>query len=345
MGAKKSGKSPNSISDILTKDLIIYFWAKLRGQKYAFVSNHIYTMFKDLENITYKQILLLGLLILIGLIVFAGGGMLLANLFWSSEDIIAAQSGIIDSPARISFMKYFHFMSMFGTFFFPAVALSLLAKSYNFSFLYINRGVDSKKVIMIFAMILILLPIINFLAIWNQGLHLPEFMSGLEQWMNDKEAQLTEITEKFMLTTSIGGLIINILIMAVLPALSEEFIFRGILMKWFNKSMGIHLSIVLSAIIFSAIHIQFLGFFPRFFLGIVLGYVFYWSGSLWASILLHFLNNAMIVTTYFLVARGIINVNPDTVGTIDNTAMLLLNILIFGALMYWFYRNRVKFRL
>ena len=90
---------------------------------------------------------------------------------------------------------------------------------------------------------------------------------------------------------------------------------------------------------------QFLGFFPRFFLGIVLGYAFYWSGSLWASILLHFLNNAMIVTAYFLVARGIIVSDPETMGTIDNPAMLLVNILVFGALMYWFYRNRVKFRL
>jgi len=109
--------------------------------------------------------------------------------------------------------------------------------------------------------------------------------------------------------------------------------------------MSIHMSIVLSALIFSTFHMQFLGFFPRFFLGIVLGYVFYWSGSLWASILLHFLNNALAVTTYFLVARGIVDANPDTMGTIDNIPMLMVNFLVFGALMYWFYRNRVKFSL
>ena len=302
-------------------------------------------MFEDIGNTTYKQIIFLGLAILVGLLIFGVGGTILAAAFWSPEDIAAASSYIMETPSQINFLRYLQFLTMFGTFFFPAVALSLISKKPNFSFLYLNRGIDGKKITMIFALILILLPIINMLMIWNKGLHLPDSLYGLEQWMLAKEVQLTGITEKFMLTPSISDLILNLLIMAVLPAISEEFIFRGILMKWFNKSMGIHLSIVLSAFLFSAIHIQFLGFFPRFFIGIVLGYVFYWSGSLWASILLHFLNNAMAVVTYFLVARGIVNADPDTIGSITNIPVLIFNIGIFGALMYWFYRNRVKFSL
>lgn len=295
-------------------------------------------MFNDIEHTTYKQIIFIGLSIIGGLIVFAGGGMILASAFWSAEDIIAATSYIIDTPERLNYMRYLQFLTMFGTFFFPAVALSLVTKKPNFSFLYLNRGLDIKKVVMIVTMMVISIPIINYLMIRNQGFNLP-------QWMIEKETQLTGISEQFLMVTSFEGLLINLLIMAVLPALSEEFIFRGILMKWFNKSMGIHLSIFLSALIFSAIHMQFLGFLPRFFLGVVLGYVFYWSGSLWASIFLHFLNNGMAVVTYFLVARGTINVDPETFGTIESVPLIMVNTLVFGAVMYWFYRNRVQFQL
>jgi membrane protease YdiL (CAAX protease family) len=268
-----------------------------------------------------------------------------ATGIWSTAEIEAAKNYILDTPGQVNFMKYFQFITMFGTFVFPPLALTLLMKNYNFSFLYLNRGLGAQKTIIIFALVLISLPIITMLANWNSTLHLPEFMSETETWIIEKDIQLTGLTERFMLTAGIGGLLINLLVMAILPAFGEEFVFRGILMKWFSKSMGVHAAIFLSAFLFSAIHIQFLGFFPRFFMGLLLGYVFYWSGSLWASILLHFLNNAMTVVSYYLVGQGILHDDPATMGGIDNTPMLLVNILVFMSVMYWYYRNRVSFKL
>jgi len=301
-------------------------------------------MFENVENTTYKQILFLGLLILVGVLI-AGAGMAIASLFWSPDDIIAASSYILDTPSQINYMKLLQFLTMFGTFLFPAVALNYLAKSKNFSFLYLNTKISSQQAVMIVVLVIISLPIINALMIWNSGLHLPEYMANLEQWMRDKEEQLTGITETFMLTSSIGGLIVNLLVIALLPAFGEEFIFRALLLKWFSKIMNIHVAIVLSAIIFSAIHIQFLGFFPRLFMGLILGYTFYWTGSLWASILLHFLNNGMAVFTYFLVGRGLVQDDPATMGTIDSTPVMMINILMFIGVMYWFYRQRSDFKL
>jgi len=302
-------------------------------------------MHKDLETTTYKQIFMLGILILVGLLVFGAVGMAIAQQFWSPEDIAAATSYILENNAQVNYMKLLQFLTMFGTFLFPAIALNYLAKSKDFSFLYLNKSLDINKIIVIVGLVAISLPIINALMAWNQTLHLPESMANTEAWMREKEALLTGLTETFMLTSSFGGLIINLLLMAVLPAFGEEFIFRGILMKWFSKSMSIHLAIIISAFIFSAIHIQFLGFFPRFFMGLILGYVFYWSGSLWASILLHFLNNGMTVVSYFLLARGLINDDPASMGSLENTAFLMADILLFIGLMYWFYRNRVNFKL
>lgn len=319
----------------------------IKGQKYAFraTKKKICIMFENIENTTYKQVLYLGILILIGLVVFGVGGMLIASMFWSSEDVLAASSYILDTPSQISYMKALQFLTMFGTFLFPAVALNYMAKSYNFSFLYLNRTIDIQKAIMIIVLLVVSLPLINAIMIWNQGLHLPTYMEGLESWMRDKEAQLTGITTVFMSTSSISGLFVNLIVMAVLPAFGEEFIFRAILLKWFSKVMNIHVAILLSAFIFSAIHIQFLGFFPRFFIGLLLGYVFYWSGSLWAPILLHFLNNAMAVMSYFMYSKGIIQHDPATLGSIDSTPLAMVNILMFIGVLYWFYSNRVGFRL
>jgi membrane protease YdiL (CAAX protease family) len=302
-------------------------------------------MFDNIENTTYKQLIFLGLLILIGMAIFIFGGLIVATGIWSTAEIEAAKNYILDTPGQVNFMKYFQFITMFGTFVFPPLALTLLMKNYNFSFLYLNRGLGAQKTIILFALVLISLPIITMLANWNSTLHLPEFMSETETWIIEKDIQLTGLTERFMLTAGIGGLLINLLVMAILPAFGEEFVFRGILMKWFSKSMGVHAAIFLSAFLFSAIHIQFLGFFPRFFMGLLLGYVFYWSGSLWASILLHFLNNAMTVVSYYLVGQGILHDDPATMGGIDNTPMLLVNILVFMSVMYWYYRNRVSFKL
>jgi membrane protease YdiL (CAAX protease family) len=302
-------------------------------------------MFDNIENTTYKQLIFLGLLIHIGMAIFIFGGLIVATGIWSTAEIEAAKNYILDTPGQVNFMKYFQFITMFGTFVFPPLALTLLMKNYNFSFLYLNRGLGAQKTIILFALVLISLPIITMLANWNSTLHLPEFMSETETWIIEKDIQLTGLTDRFMLTAGIGGLLINLLVMAILPAFGEEFVFRGILMKWFSKSMGVHAAIFLSAFLFSAIHIQFLGFFPRFFMGLLLGYVFYWSGSLWASILLHFLNNAMTVVSYYLVGQGILHDDPATMGGIDNTPMLLVNILVFMSVMYWYYRNRVSFKL
>ena len=96
-------------------------------------------------------------------------------------------------------------------------------------------------------------------------------------------------------------LIFNILVIALVPALGEEMIFRGWiqrqLMRIINRP---HVAIWASAAIFSAIHFQFLGFLPRLLLGVLLGYLYFWTGSLWVSIFAHFLNNGLqVIAQYF----------------------------------------------
>jgi membrane protease YdiL (CAAX protease family) len=124
--------------------------------------------------------------------------------------------------------------------------------------------------------------------------------------------------------------------MAVIPALGEEFLFRGLIQKLFKDLSGnVHAGIILSAILFSAMHMQFYGFIPRFALGVMLGYMMYWSGSLWLPIIAHFINNFLAVITTWAAANGSLKINPDTIGTEPGqSAMLGISVFLTWGLLF-----------
>ena len=93
----------------------------------------------------------------------------------------------------------------------------------------------------------------------------------------------------------------SIALMAFLPALCEETLFRGGLQNFLTRATkSPWLSIIIVSILFSAVHFSFWGFVPRIFLGIVLGALFHYSGKLWLSILAHFINNALAITVLYI---------------------------------------------
>jgi membrane protease YdiL (CAAX protease family) len=129
---------------------------------------------------------------------------------------------------------------------------------------------------------------------------LPEFLSGLEEIFKDSENRAKEMTLAFLSVETTWGLLANILIIGILPAIGEELLFRGVLIRIFNeRSRSYHFGIILSAFIFSAIHGQFYGFVPRFVMGCLFGYLFVWGGSLWYPIVAHFVNNTFAVLTFY----------------------------------------------
>ncbi len=112
-------------------------------------------------------------------------------------------------------------------------------------------------------------------------------------------------------------------------------------MRWFSKSISnIHIVIIITAFLFSAIHMQFFGFLPRFLLGIILGYTYYWTKSLWAPIWFHFINNASTVSVYYWVHKSHSDINPDDVGNVDESGLIIIATLIFSAIFYWLYKHR-----
>ena len=155
------------------------------------------------------------------------------------------------------------------------------------------------------------LPVTEQLTHWNEAMKLGPAFSRLEEYIKMLEESTEAALEKMLNADTFGGLLLNLLIIALIPAVGEELTFRGVLQQSLTRKMNPHLAIILSAAIFSFIHFQFYGFLPRMFLGMLLGYMFYISGSLWPSILMHFVNNGTVVVLYYLNNKGIINVDME----------------------------------
>ena len=184
------------------------------------------------------------------------------------------------------------------------------------------------------------LPAVNWLKSLNDMVVLPHFMSGVELWMQQMEHQSELLTEKFLSVSSYSALALNLLVMAAIPALGEELFFRGILQTVLGEKLNRHLAVWITAFIFSAIHLQFYGFLPRFLLGAALGYLFLFSGSIWASIVAHFVNNALAVLLFFLTFNGYLTFDMDAFGTQNTWWLGFLSLTLVCLLFYRL--NRIK---
>ena len=160
-------------------------------------------------------------------------------------------------------------------------------------------------------------PLIDLTGQWNTALELPARLQGLELWMRQMEESANLMIESMLHDGRVSILLLNILVIAVLAGVSEELLFRGLLLKLFyrwlsKKGLGekeksaaafpqnrqhFHAAVWLTALLFSAMHLQFYGFLPRLLLGAVLGYICAYGG-LWAAILAHSANNALAILAY-----------------------------------------------
>jgi len=152
-------------------------------------------------------------------------------------------------------------------------------------------------------------------------------------------AQLEEFTLKLVNVHSISDLLFNFLLIAVIAGLGEELFFRGILQKIFSEWRNAVLAIWLAAFVFSAIHLQFYGFFPRMLLGAFFGYLLYWSGNLWLPILAHTINNGLAVIFYYLKFNGYQVVDIDTIGTNETVYLGVISAVLTAICIILLRRN------
>lgn len=183
-------------------------------------------------------------------------------------------------------------------------------------------------------LVLTTLIVISFMAVnswfveWNAGIHFPETLRSFEEWARMNEDHRAEMTTFMTTFSSTADLMVALLVIAIIPAIGEEFVFRGLFQNELRHiTRNAHVSIWLAALLFSAFHVQFFGFVPRLLLGVLFGYLYLWSGSLVLAMFAHFVNNAFAVLSLYFYQTGAISVSPE-----EPTSMSL-PVVLFAAAM------------
>ena len=242
-------------------------------------------------------------------------------------------------------LKWLQFMQTIATFLLPSILGAWIWSEGHkpFTWLRLTQITHWSHYLLAVGIMLCAVPGINFLADLNSRIVLPESLGFIEQILKQQEEAAAVLTERFLQADSIGGLLINIGLMALLPALAEEVSFRGTLQQILaqGKLKGqIHIAIWATAFIFSAIHMQFYGFVPRMLMGAMFGYIFVWTGTLWVPILMHFTNNGLAVMANYLIDENEESKNiADTFGAGDTWWVGVISLLITSLGLLIFYRR------
>lgn len=268
-----------------------------------------------------KKLLIALLLIFgafIGLVVLMGALSILAPE-WSN------------STGGLLFMQGVQTIVLFGVT--TLVGVWFTERENPFNQMSLNRGLSFKQVLISFFFAVVALPLIAMLAEWNKGMEFPSFLASVEEMMRQMEESAKVLTERFLNTSSVGMMFTNLFVMAFLPAMCEEMLFRGWLQRILVARVNYHVAIWVVAFVFSAIHFQFYGFVPRMLIGAALGYLYCYTGSLWAPIIAHFTNNAMAVVTAFLSYNDYTSIDFDLIGTGDTWYLSVASVAVCLALM------------
>ncbi|AYL98360.1 CPBP family intramembrane glutamic endopeptidase [Mucilaginibacter celer] len=208
---------------------------------------------------------------------------------------------------------------------------------------YLKADVKFQPVLLIFILAIMVFssPVMEVLVNVNEKLVLPDSMKALENLLRSMEEQAQKATEAMLQMKTVWDMLFGVLVVGLLTAIAEEFLFRGVLQTiMIRLTKNPHAGIWITAILFSAFHMEFFTFLPRVALGVFFGYFVMWSGSIWPGVWAHFLNNATQVVIMYLYQQKKISLNPDDqhVFNYQSYALSLIIILI----LLFMYRNIAK---
>ena len=300
-----------------------------------------FTAFRGMNP--WPQFIMTAFVVLVSFLVLFVISILVAIPVFGMDEMLGSLSGgDYNNPQTIIILKYFQVIQSIGMFVVPPLVVAWLFEGNVYKYLHLDKKPQPKSYLLAILAVLLFNPFISVVGELNNMMTFPDFLSGLEEWMRSMEDQAGDMIDYFIKVETLGGLLFNIFMIAVIPAVGEEFLFRGVIQKIFtNMTKNYHLGIWISAILFSALHMQFFGFVPRVLLGALFGYILVYSGSLWLPVLCHFVNNTLGVLALHASNKGqediekITNFNfSDSLSTmwIIGIISLILTLLLVNTL-------------
>lgn len=301
------------------------------------------TLFYDIHP--FVKLIMALFITMVSFLVFLIIGMLVAlPVFHLSVFELQEIFSDFENVRNIAVLKYFQIVQTLGLFVVPPFIIVFFLYGEVWKSLQLKSLPEWPMAIRVILIMIIGLPVINLLAMWNLQIDLPQWLNSVEEWMKAMEETAKKLTDMFLTTDSIGGFLINLLMIAILPAVGEELLFRGILQRFLIEWLrNRHVGVLIASILFSALHLQFFGFFPRLLLGILFGYLFLWSKNLWLPILAHFVNNGVAVIFYFVFGADAVEKEINLIGTeSSNLIVAMISLVLVTLLVVSVYREERK---
>ena len=253
------------------------------------------------------------------------------------------KSFITGESISLAFIKYLQAVNGIALFIVPSLVLAWLFSEKPKLWLGF-RPITLSSLLFSVALFLVCQPLATQLAQINEGISLPDFIKPLETWMQDEETLRNNMIFQILDSRNPWAVFGNFLIIVLLPALGEEMLFRGTLQPVLAQlTRSNHAAVWITAFLFSAMHIQFLTFLPRFVLGLLLGYLLVYGKNIWYSIAGHFTNNLLSLVIFYYYRLTKPGFNPmDAESTVYPPWMVISSIALAGALYYLIIKKQKK---
>ena len=269
--------------------------------------------------------------VLLGLLFFSILGLLIAQ-FLLGVPVFEDPASIFEHRGALLITQS---LSSIGLFLVPSLVWSVRRRG-MLQELALNKSITGGQVINGVLLMVVAIPALNALIYFFDSINYPSWL----QWWVELGQDNTALMERFLDMNGLGDLMANLFVMAVLPALGEEMLFRGVIQPTLARRMNVHAAIWISSLLFGLMHQNLINLIPLTLLGGVLGYLRVWSGSLWLPILAHYTNNSLLlIFTFILHKNGISEEAVNQVGTPESGAFMAVLSLALVGFNLWLLRS------
>lgn len=230
------------------------------------------------------------------------------------------------NPKMLTYIRGMLLIQFLGLFVIPSLLFAYFSDPQPLQYLGLTKPAKPIYWILGIASLIIAIPLVEYTGLVNRQVN----FGALQKWMQSMEDEALQQIKFLLGKRTVSELITNIIFISLFAGIGEELFFRGVLQRLFIKAFkNPWAGILITAFLFSAMHIQFFGFVPRFLLGILLGAVYWYSGSLLTAIAAHFFYDAFFIILAYFQPQII----DDAEGALFNSSIQLIMALISTALV------------
>ena len=279
----------------------------------------------------FAQLLVLFGTVLLALAVFQGVALFAFGSKYGLNNLTNAAENPLQNLAYINALKWVQLLASIGGFGLSAILVAGLKRPNPFDYLQAKKNINLEMIFYGVVLMTICTPLISTTYYYNQMIH----FGSLDAVLRKMELQDADLTKAFLNVHTWKGLLFNVFIIGLVAAVVEEFLFRGVLQNMLNESFkNMHVSIFITAALFSAIHMQFLGFVPRMLMGVALGYMYAYSGNIYTNIIAHFFNNASQVVMAYFFYNNMTTMDMDKVEAPNWLTTIASAVMMIG-IIFW----------